>query len=330
MNNDERVRKALGGKAVDRPPVSLWRHFPEEDSTAEGLALAHLEFQRKFDFDLLKVTPASGYYGDDWGLLSVYSGNREGTREYLERPIKKPGDWLNLARIDPTTGSHGIVIEAHRLIAQEMNRWAREEKVPVLATLFSPLSIARTLAGQDLLLRHLREEPEMLRRGLETIADVTGELLKAVLTAGADGIFFATQMASMDLLSEEEYEKFGKPYDLRLLERGRGRIIVLHLHGKNPMFDLAATYPVHGINWHDRRSGPALSEARSRYSGCLVGGIGGWETFDTGSKEEAIEEVRDAVSQTGGRGHLLAAGCVIPVDIAEEKILAVRKAVEVL
>jgi uroporphyrinogen-III decarboxylase len=37
-------------------------------------------------------------------------------------------------------------------------------------------------------------------------------------------------------------------------------------------------------------------------------------------------EVRDALAQTGGRGHILAAGCVIPVDTPEENIRAVTEA----
>lgn len=39
-------------------------------------------------------------------------------------------------------------------------------------------------------------------------------------------------------------------------------------------------------------------------------------------------EVRDALAQTGSVRHIVAAGCVIPVDVTEERIAAVRQAVE--
>ena len=41
MSKWERVEAALAGEAVDRPPVSLWQHFPEQDQTAEALADVH-------------------------------------------------------------------------------------------------------------------------------------------------------------------------------------------------------------------------------------------------------------------------------------------------
>ena len=40
MNHWERVRAAIKGEDVDRVPVSLWRHWPVEDETAQGLANA--------------------------------------------------------------------------------------------------------------------------------------------------------------------------------------------------------------------------------------------------------------------------------------------------
>jgi len=80
MNSRDRIRAAIAGKPVDRVPVALWRHFPGDDQRAESLAAAHVTFQKKYQWDLLKVTPASGYYGDDWGLRAGYKPNREGTR----------------------------------------------------------------------------------------------------------------------------------------------------------------------------------------------------------------------------------------------------------
>ncbi|MGH7753714.1 MAG: uroporphyrinogen decarboxylase family protein, partial [Gemmatimonadales bacterium] len=68
MTRRERLRAAVSGAEIDRPPVSLWRHFPQEDARADSLAAAHVRFFHTYQWDFLKVTPASGYYGDDWGL----------------------------------------------------------------------------------------------------------------------------------------------------------------------------------------------------------------------------------------------------------------------
>jgi len=45
MSKWERVRTALQGKPVDRPPISFWRHFLEKETSAAGLAEAMLGFQ---------------------------------------------------------------------------------------------------------------------------------------------------------------------------------------------------------------------------------------------------------------------------------------------
>ena len=41
----ERLEACLSGRLLDRPPVALWRHFPVDDQTPDGLAAATIEFQ---------------------------------------------------------------------------------------------------------------------------------------------------------------------------------------------------------------------------------------------------------------------------------------------
>jgi uroporphyrinogen decarboxylase len=317
MTHRERIDAAVRGERPDRVPAAVWRHFPGDDQRAEQMARVHIEHYRVYDLDLLKVTPASGYYGDDWGLRAGFKPNREGVRHYTDRPIKKAADWERLKRVDPSQGVYGREAHAIRLVAEAVGR-----EVPVLETVFSPLSVARTLAGEQATVRYLREEPEALHRGLEVIADVTAAFVREVIAAGADGVFFSTQMATTDLLTEEEYEEFGRPYDLRVLDAASGALTFLHLHGQNVMFDLVASYPIQILNWHARETAPTIAEARARVSTCLACGIDAWNTLAKASPEEVAREVRAAVADTGGRGHIVTTGCVMPVDTPEANIRA--------
>lgn len=319
----ERVHAAIEGKPIDRVPIALWRHFPNEDQRAESLASAHTEFQKRYGWDLLKVTPASGYYGDDWGLRASYKPNREGTRHYIDRPVKRASDWGRLKALDVTTGVYGRELHVLRLIRQSL------PDDLILSTIFSPLTVARTLSGEQALPRYLRENPEDLHRGLEIITEVTSRFAGETLAAGADGVFFATQCATTDYLTVEEYEEFGRPYDLRVLDAAQGaELRMLHIHGTALMFDQLTDYPVDAVNWHDRRTAPSLAEARDRFGGCLVGGINEWATLSNGTPDQIQAEVRDAIAQTGGRRHLAGAGCVIPVDVTEDRLRAARQTVE--
>src|SRR5574341_274810 len=102
MNHRERVHAALRGEPVDRVPVALWRHFPNDDLRAEMLAARVVAFQDKFDFDFVKVTPASGYPAEMYGATFRDGRNREGTRAYITRPVNALGDWEKIAPLDAT------------------------------------------------------------------------------------------------------------------------------------------------------------------------------------------------------------------------------------
>jgi uroporphyrinogen decarboxylase len=322
MTHRQRIEAAVRGERPDHVPVALWRHFPGEDQKAEALARAHIAFFQAYDVDLLKITPASGYYGDDWGLRAGYKPNREGIRFYSDRPIKKPADWGRLKRLDVSHGVYGREVHAIRLIAEAVG-----SEVPVLETTFGPLSIARTLAGDQAIVRYVREDPESLHRGLEIIAEVTSEFVRSVLGAGADGIFFSTQMATTDILTVEEYEEFGRPYDLRVIEAAGRALTFLHIHGTNVMFDLCAGYPVQIVNWHARETAPSIADARARIGACLACGLDAWNTLAAASPQAVAQEVRDAVAQTGGRGHIVTTGCVMSIDTPEPNIRAAVAAV---
>lgn len=323
MTSRERVLAAIRGAAVDRPPVALWRHFPQQDQKAETLAQAHVEFQRRWQWDLLKITPAASYYGDDWGLHAGYKPNPAGVRHVTERPIKKAPDWPHLRNLDVTGGVYGRELHALRLIREAL------PDVLILSTVFSPLTIARTLAGEQALIRYLRENPEDLHAGLEVITEVTARFAGETLAAGADGVFFATQCATTGYMPVEEYEEFGRPYDLRVLDAAASaNVRMLHIHGTDIMFDQLTDYPVDIVNWHDRKTSPRLAEARNRFSGCLAGGIDEWETLTKRSLDEITAEVRDAVAQTSGTRHVVTAGCVIPIEATDDRLRTVREAVE--
>ncbi len=329
MNHRERVHAALRGDppasaGLDRVPVALWRHFPNDDLRAETLAARVVEFQNKFDFDFVKVTPASGYPAEMYGATFRDGQNREGTRAYITRPVNALGDWEKIAALDSANP-----VFVRELAALELIREKLGGNVPILQTIFSPLNSAHNLAGERMF-ADLREHPDVLHRALRAVTETTARFAVESLRAGADSIFFATQMATRKYLSEEEFCAFGEPYDLQVLDaiRAKHDFILLHIHGIDIYFDLLARWPVQAINWHDRRTAPSLKEARAKFKGALVGGINEWDTLAAKSREDVIAEVRDAMAQTNGRGLIVAGGCVIPVDTPEEHVKAVVEAVK--
>ena len=324
MSKRERLEATVAGEPTDRPPVALWRHWPGDDQRAADLARATLDFQRAYDWDLVKCMPSSNYCIADWGAGSRYPGNEEGTRAWGPRVIQRPEDWTRLPVLDPEKGTLGESLRALQMIGAGLG-----PEVPFLQTIFNPLAQAKNLAGERLL-ADMRGHPEEFRAGLETITQTTLRYVEAACAAGIAGIFLALQHATYDLLSAAEYLEFGRPYDLRLLAAAEGLWFnMLHVHGQNVMFDAVAAYPVQAINWHDRETPPSLRQALSRFSGALVGGLGRLETMVRGTPDDVRREVREALEQTGGRRLLVGTGCVMFLTTPAGNVRAARAAVEV-
>jgi uroporphyrinogen decarboxylase len=325
VDSRERVYAALRGDEVDRPPVALWRHFPESDQTAGGLARAVADWQARWQWDFIKVTPTSGYYFEDWGGSFVYEpqGNEHGTRTVLSRPIRTAEALAGLSALDVHQGVYGRELQALRELRRLLSDGA-----PVLETIFSPLNVANSLMG-DFLATAMADHPEALGEALDMITGVTTEFSLAALDAGADGLFFATQMAQPHLTTPEQLQTWGVPYDLHVLNAVRDAtdFLLLHVHGDDVYFDLLVPeYPVDAVNWHTRIAGPSLSGAQQQFDGAVVGGLTE-ETLVAGSPDEVRAQVADAVQQTDGRRIIVGAGCVTPITTPEVNIQAVRDSV---
>lgn len=325
MNKRERLERAINGETVDRVPVALWRHFPGDDQRAADFAAATVAWQRTYDWDFVKITPASSFCLIDYGVQDHWVGALEGTREYIRRAVDRSIDWTMLKALEPTRGALARQIQVLDLLKGEFG-----EEVPFIQTIFSPLAQAKNIAGEDTMIRHLRTDPERIHTGLRTLTESTLRFMDALRKSGNSGIFYAIQHATYDKLSEEEYRAFGVAYDKQILEAARGHgwwFNLMHLHGEAPMFDLVADYPVQAINWHDQETPPDLAVGKSKISGAVCGGLGRWDVH-TKTPLEIREQARDAIKLTNGRRFILASGCVVMVTTPTSNLRAVRDIVE--
>lgn len=320
----DRLEAAIHGDLADRPPVALWRHFPVDDQEPATLARAVVQFQTRFDFDFVKVTPSSSFCLKDWGVEDVWEGNPEGTRRYTQRVIFSPDDWERLPILDPRQGYLGEQLDALKRIRHELG-----QDVPIIQTIFSPLAQAKNLAGQDRLFDHLHQAPDEVLAGLDSIAASTTAFIEALEPGLVDGIFYAIQHGSYRYFDEASYGRFGESYDRRLLEAAsRFWLNVLHLHGEALIFGLAERLPAHVVNWHDRTAGPSLREASGTVSAAVCGGLRRGQTLVLGDPQSVRDEARAALSSLGGQGQILGAGCVTPIIAPDANLHAARAAVK--
>jgi uroporphyrinogen decarboxylase len=326
MNKQERLTRTIAGEPTDRVPAALWRHWPGDDQRAADLARSVIEFQKAYDWDLVKVTPASSFCVSDYGVQDAWEGNIEGTRTITKRPIQRSIEWTELRPLDPTRGGLGRQLECLRLIEDGL----RNDDVPIIQTIFSPLSQAKYLAGNDVLIRHMRTQPDRLHTALNTLAESTLRFIESLKRYAVVGIFYAVQHASYDVMSEEEYKQFGLPYDRKILDvlPDKWWFNMLHLHGDAPMFKLFTQLPVQSINWHDQETEPDLVQGKSLFNGAVCGGLSRWQHVQYGTPNVIREAARAAIQATNGRRFILSTGCVSIITSPLSNLRAVRDVVE--
>lgn len=313
----ERIQACIKGEATDRTPIAFWRHFPEEDQDPETLAAATIKFQQTYDFDIVKVTPASSFMVKDWGVEDEWQNNPEGSREYSKRVIQKPKDWETLQPLDPNAPHLAAQLKCLKLIREGIGT-----ETPILQTVFNPMSQAKNLAGNNLLLGHIKKHPESVMKGLETITKTTIKFIEALHEAGVDGVFYAVQHAQGQMLELDEYKSMVLPYDQQTLKSTEGFWCnLLHLHGKDVYFSLLRLIDFQIVNWHDRETYPSLSEAQSLYRGVVCGGIR-QDTLYSGTPAQVKEEALDAIKQTRSKRFILGTGCVVYYQSKHENIMA--------
>lgn len=325
LSKRERLEKTIAGEPTDRVPVALWRHWPGDDQRPADLVQACIDFQKKWDFDFIKITPASSYCVADYGVQDEWVGHIEGTRKYTRRVIDRSLHWTELSILDPQKGQLGHQVETIQLMKE-----ALKGNVPFVQTIFNPLSQARKLAGSESLIRHIRTKPERIKTGLNIITENTMRYIDTLKGSGVSGIFYAIQHASYNELSRAEYEEFGRPYDLQILNALPTDFWfnMVHLHGTHPMFDLVADYPVQALNWHDQETTPDLATGKLQFPGAVCGGLSRWDPVHHGSPMAIRQQARESFELTNHRRLILSTGCVIMTTTPQSNIRAVREAVE--
>lgn len=307
LTHRERMEKVISGEKPDRIPFSFWRHFPVDDQTPEGLANAVIDYQKCYDFDFVKVTPSSSFCIYDWGVRDVWRGNPEGTREYLEPLIQSVEDYEKIKVLDPTQGKLNDQLNCLSLIRETL-----PESTPFIQTVFSPLAQFKNLVGKTNLGYFIRQFPNETLSLLTIISETTIQFIDECKKRKIDGIFYAVQQATYNLLSEPEYLKFGKSFDLKILNPSNDLWLnVLHIHGTKIMFDLLRDYPCQIVNWHDRETSPSLKEARSLTDKVLCGGLSQISSMVLGNKNLITNEIIDAIQQTESIKFILSTGCVL-------------------
>lgn len=313
MNPRARVEAALALDVADRPPVGAWGHDYLSEWSPRDLAESHIRAQRRFGWDFVKFQPRATCFGEAFGSEFRPSGDPHEGPVFVRTGTAGASDLAGIEPVRIDTGPLADQVASLRRVAEALG-----QEVPVIQTVFSPLSVADFVLGEGpkAIIPALRDHPEAVARAMGSIAATLVDFIGASVDAGAAGIFFAVvQLATEDLLSQREYEELVLPFDLRVLQAlpSAAWFNVAHLCGSRIHFGLSRLLPVQAISWSANDLGnPSLEDGIQLSGKAAMGGVGHQTTLLTGPEEAIAAEASGAAAANGGRGIFVAPGCSVP------------------
>ncbi len=325
MTKRERVLAAVAGAEVDRVPISFWVHNFARENTAQDLADETAHFVRTYDWDFVKVQSRASYFTEGWGNHYQFSSEPTVGPKLVAHGCATVAD---LARLAPLSVDHPIFVEQQQ--ALRLTRQALGPDVPIIWTIFCPLTIAAALlpGGPPAIQAALRSDPSALLTGLDVITTTYAALGQRYLELGADGIFYASKWVGPRMLSRDEHERFARPFDRRILETVRSAPFnVLHLCGEEIYFRDFEDYPAAAVNWALGEGNPSVAQAREMTDKALLVGVSPKPEFAQLTPAQVANQVIAALTATGGRHCLIGPGCSVNPGSPPANYLAARDTV---
>lgn len=303
MDKRTRVLSAFHCQEVDRVPVGFWFHLPENACVGEEGIRRQIDFYHAIDADFMKIM-SDGFFGYPNPLIPE---------------IKKASDWY---RLKPLGREHPFIqdqVERCRRINEALNK-----ECCTFYNVFNPMSTMRFGTSDEMLMAHLKEDPDAVLSALDVIAEDNAAIAELTITeGGCDGVYYCVQNAEEKRFTYEEYRKYVTPGDKKVLEHANrfSENNILHCCGwagdKNRM-EVWQDYEACVYNWAVFVEDMSLAEGREFFHNrCVMGGFDNTPQglLYKGTKEEIEAYTQGLVSAMGKKGFIIGADCTFPRDV---------------
>jgi len=220
----------------------------------------------------------------------------------LDTPIRTTSDIDRLHEFDPAEGMD-FMATSLRLVRQTL-----DGDLPLLGFAGAPLTLAFFLIeggspgkAPTRATALMQDNPGLLHRLLERLADMTADYLAMQIEAGADAVQLFESVA--DMVSPAEYEEFAHRYHVRIFSRLGARVPRMLFAKERPEVALMVES---GADVLSVGSCVDLAEAKRQF-GDRVAFQGNVDNrlLVSGSPEEIDAAVRRCVQEGGQEGHIL-------------------------
>lgn len=318
MTKRERLLNTFNNKPVDKVPMGFWYHFSPDEDLGQKTIDQHVELFHEADADLIKVM-CDGYFNYPNPFIDT---------------VTCPEDWFQMTPMG----------EDHPWITKQVERAkgvveAVKGECCVFYNVFCPMSLMRFGTSEQLLMMHMKQNPEAVCHAFEVIAQDIKAMVKRLITeAGCDGIYYCVQNAEKFRFSAEEYRRLVTPAELDVLKYANtlSENNILHCcgwAGDENRVEVWQDYPAKAVNWAVYVENMTLPEGKEFFGGkCVLGGFDNRKdgVLYSGTKEEVQKEAVRLVTEAGDIGVIIGADCTLPSDIPVERMKWVREALDSL
>jgi len=301
VNKRERMLSWLAGHGTPNyTPAAFFLHFGNDYKAGSAAAKRHLEFFRHTDMDFLKIQ-----------FEQTYS-----RQEFLQ----KPADWskLKLAGLD----FYEPLLQTVRDLVK-----AEKKNALILMTLYSPFMCAGHCAPAPVLLRHLEENPEAVKKGFEILTESQLLFVRACIKEGVDGFYTSTQGSEARRFSNPAiFTRYVRPFDLVSMKEIERVCPMNILHvcdyvAPYDNYDAVHDYPGHVVNCNVKLASRQMSgqEVTQLFKRPFMGGMDRHGIIATGTPAQVEAEIRRVVKNSP-RSFILGADCTVEADTSWDRL----------
>jgi len=328
MNSYERLFNRIQGKPVDRVPnMNIVMQFAARETghtygqvvrNARLLADGILRCHEKYGIDCLWTISDSVREPQDLGADVIVPDKGV---PYCAKPfIEGPEDLKKLKLVDPASGfAMNDRLEAVRILKE-----AGKGEVPVIGWIEGPISAACNLMNVAPFMYMMIDEPEASEDLLDFCFEQELKFALAQVEAGADIVGMGDAAAS--LIGPSLYEEFILEREQRIIREihKAGALVKLHICGNiNPIMDLAVQSGCDILDC-DHMVDMARAAKLMQGKGCVCGNFDPVSIMLQGTAQDVYNASVNCAKM--GENTIVAAGCEVPLDVAEENMLATHKA----
>lgn len=294
-NKRERLLQWLSGKASPNyTPAAFFLHFGPEYKAGAAAAQRHLDYFRQTGMDFVKIQFEQTYQ----------------RQEYL----RQPADWAKL-KFEKLDFYEPLLVTVRELVK------AAQKDALILMTLYSPFMCAGHCATAPILQRHLEENPDAVKRGMEILTESQLLFVRACIQAGVDGFYMSTQGSEAKRFARPQiFSSYVKPYDLVAMKEVSTAcpFNILHVcdyHAPYASYDAVRDYPGQVVNCNTRLADREISprEISSFFKRPYMGGMDRHGLLATGTPEQLEKEVKRVID-SAPRQFMLGADCTVAGD----------------